>query len=281
MKRIEHLERDDQIRHIRAVARRNLENTLRIMHFLRGHRIPLYRMSAQLIPLATHPVTDGWAWWEDGELVPLMEKIGEQVKVQGVRISSHLPHVCQLSAPHPDKLIWTHKYLAYHRRLFDAMELDERAKIVLHLGGSHGDRRRAAEIAVANVAALPAWARRRLCLENDDKVFSAAEVLAVCRRAGVPMVFDYHHHVCRHDGEDVADLLPEVFATWMDRPPKVHLSSPRSPDNPRAHADYVDVSFIRPFLNAAQGLGDFDIMVEAKKKDLALFKLRAELGLEP
>lgn len=281
VKSVENLARDDQIRRVRAVARRNLENTLRIMYFLSGHDIPLYRMSAQLIPLATHPVTDGWAWWEDDELLPLMEKIGAQVRAKGVRISSHLPHLCLLSAADEDKLVWTHKYLAYHRRLFDAMGLDETAKIVMHLGGAYGNRRRAAQAAAANVAALPEWARRRLCLENDDKVFSAAEVLAVCQEAEVPMVFDYHHHVCRHDGEQLGDLLPAAFATWTDRPPKVHLSSPRSPDNPRAHADYVDVGFVRPFLDAVRGLGDFDIMVEAKKKDLALFKLREELGYAP
>ena len=36
-----------------AVAKRNLENTLRIMWFLRAHDLGLYRISANLIPLAT------------------------------------------------------------------------------------------------------------------------------------------------------------------------------------------------------------------------------------
>src|SRR5690606_26566902 len=114
----------------------------------------------------------------------------------------------------------------------------------------------------------------RICLENDDRVFSAAEVLEVCQATGVPMVFDYHHHVCRNDDEDFRDLLPAIFATWKDRPPKIHASSPRDEGDRRAHGDYVDPDFIRPVLDAARALGDFDVMVEAKRKDLALFKLR-------
>lgn len=278
VKSLKNLDREGQIRRIRATARRNLENTRRIMFFLRAHRIPLYRMSAQLIPLATHPATEGWDWWKDPELEPLMAEIGELVQRHGIRVSSHLPQLCLLTAADPSKLQWTDKYMAYHRRLFEAMGLDERAKIIMHLGGAYSDRAKALGRAVAYVKQMSEWARKRLCLENDDRVFSAAEVLQVCRETGVSMVFDYHHHVCRNDGEDVRDVLPAAFATWTDRPPKIHLSSPRDTRDPRAHADYVDVDFVRPALDAARPLGDFDVMVEAKKKDLALFKLRDDLS---
>lgn len=278
VKSLQGLDREGQINRIRATARRNLENTLRITHFLRAHQIRLYRMSAQLIPLATHPATEGWAWWEDGELAPLMAEIGERVAETGVRISSHLPEVCVLTAADPDKLQWAHRYLAYHRRLFEGMGLDHRAKILLHLGGAGGNRARALERAAATIRSLDPWARERLCLENDDKTFSAAEVLALCQEVKAPMVFDYHHHVCRNDGEDFRELLPHIFATWHDRPPKIHLSSPRSERQPRAHADYVDPDFIRPLVAYARTLGDFDIMVEAKQKDLAMFRLQEDLA---
>lgn len=292
VKSVENRDRESQLYRIRSVARRNLENTLRIMHFLKAHAIPLYRMSAQLIPLATHPVTDGWDWWEDDGLRPLMEQIGEQVARQSLRISSHLPELCVLSTADEQTFQWTEKYLAYHRRLFEAMGLDEKAKIIMHLGGAYGDKQAALEQAVQRILKMPPWVRARLCLENDDKVFSAADVLDVCRRTQTAMVFDYHHHLCRNDGEDFRDLLPDVFATWTDRPPKIHLSSPRQwpPDSPpgadgepkvdRAHADYVDIDFVRPVIEAARRLGDFDIMVEAKKKDLALFRLREALQAE-
>src|SRR5690606_21516150 len=133
VKSLENLDRESRLHRIRSVARRNLENTLRIMYFLKAHAIPLYRMSAQLVPLATHPATDGWAWWEDDDLRPLMEQIGEQVARQRLRVSSHLPELCVLSTPDAETFQWTQKYLAYHRRLFEAMGLDEGAKIIMHL----------------------------------------------------------------------------------------------------------------------------------------------------
>ena len=50
---------------------------------------------------------------------------------------------------------------------------------------------------MAAVRSLPEAVRLRLVLENDEYAFGAAEILDVCRRAGVPMVFDAHHHVIR------------------------------------------------------------------------------------
>ncbi|WP_324670347.1 hypothetical protein [Geochorda subterranea] len=106
---------------------------------------------------------------------------------------------------------------------------------------------------------------------------TARQTLRICQVVGVPMVFDWHHHVCRNDGEDFQELLPSVFATWRDRPPKVHVSSPRDQRERRAHADYVDTGFVEEFLRYAASLGDVDVMVEAKAKDLAALRLRADL----
>ncbi|HEY8425759.1 MAG TPA: hypothetical protein VIK73_07080, partial [Limnochordales bacterium] len=57
---------------------------------------------------------------------------------------------------------------------------------------------------------------------------------------------------------------------------KVHVSSPRGERERRAHADYVDPAFVEDFLRHAASLGDLDVMVEAKAKDLAALRLRAD-----
>lgn len=272
------LDRATRLDRIRRTARRNLANTLRILWFLKGNALTCYRFATHLIPLATHPVTDGWAWWEDGELRPLLLQIGEVVRREGFRVSTHPPQLCVLNSPDPEVFVWVERYTAYHVRLFDAMGLDETAKIVLHVGKRlRGGAAAGLGQALSNLERLPAAVHSRLALENDDRTFSAQETLSLCRRAGLPMVFDLHHHRCRSDGEDFRALLPEVFATWRDRPPKVHLSSPRSERDPRAHADFVDPGFVEPFLEYAVSLGAFDVMVEAKMKDLAALRLRADL----
>lgn len=73
-------------------------------------------------------------------------------------------------------------------------------------------------------------------------------------------------------------MLPEIFATWGHEIPKVHLSSPRSEKDPRSHADYIATDTAVEFINLAREINrDFDIMLEAKQKDLALLKLVEEL----
>lgn len=265
-------------RRIVQTAARNVGNTIRILHFLRGHGLELYRISANLIPLATHPATDGFAWWADPALEPLLVRLGALIRQYGVRVSSHLPQVCVLSTPDPSVLEWLLRHLRYHRILFETMGLDERAKLVMHVGGAYNDPAQALAQAEANFAALDPWARRRLVLENDDKTFSAAQVLALTRRLEIPMVFDYHHHVLRNGGEDLEELLAAAFSGWSDRPPKVHVSSPKSPSQLRAHADYVDWAFVEPFFAAVRRVwrGALDVMVEAKQKDLAALALRRD-----
>ena len=265
---------DARVDLIRRTARRNLENTLRILWFLHGQRLQLYRFATHLIPLATHPLTDGWAWWEDGELRPLLQRIGEVVRQLSLRVSTHPPQLCVLNSKAGWR--WALAYGQYHCRLLEAMGLDSSAKIVLHPGRALSDARTSVASVARAVERLPESLRARLALENDDGVFSAAMTLAVCRTAGLPMVFDWHHHVVRNDGEDWRPLLSDAFATWKDRPPKVHVSSPRDDHRRAAHADYVDPGFVGGFLRHAASLGDVDVMVEAKAKDLAALRLRAD-----
>lgn len=278
VKSVESLPDDEaRIGRIRRTAKRNLTNTLRILSFMKWNGLSVYRFATHLIPLATHEVTDGWEWWDDRELAPLLERIGREVRRHGFRVSTHPPQLCVLNAPELSVFQWVEKYTSYHVRLFEAMGLDESTKIVLHVGRRvDGGVAEGLHHAEANVRRLPAPVRARLALENDDRTYSAKATLELCRRIGVPMVFDLHHHLCRHDGEDFRHLLPDIFATWDDRPPKVHLSSPKDGRLSRAHADFVDPDMARPFLHAAAAIGEFDIMVEAKQKDLAALRLRMD-----
>ncbi len=95
------------------------------------------------------------------------------------------------------------------------------------------------------------------------------------------------------------EALTRALATWPEgQTPKIHYSSPRTesqeqarkngktgkmenyetaPEN-RLHADYINPMEFLYFLEKAQGLRPFDIMVEAKSKDLAVLKLRKDLA---
>jgi len=54
--------------------------------------------------------------------------------------------------------------------------------------------------------------------------------------------------------------------------------SPKNDKEPRAHADYVELGDILPFLrDVAAMTPQLDVMIEAKRKDDALFRLIDEL----
>ena len=94
------------------------------------------------------------------------------------------------------------------------------------------------------------------------------------------MVLDIHHHNCNNNGENIYELIPDIFNTWNKEslPPKLHFSSPREFENDRKHADYINANDFVVFLeNTRKFDRDIDVMLECKEKDLALFKLSKEI----
>jgi UV DNA damage endonuclease len=154
------------------------------------------------------------------------------------------------------------------------------SKIVVHVGGLYGaSERLAMDRFISNVNQLPDAVRRRLVVENDDRLFDADAVVQVARAAGIPAVFDWLHHRANPCRRPISDVLAEIFTTWSasDGRPKIHLSS-QAPHAPAgAHADFVDPKDMLDFLQVAPSVL-FDCMLEAKQKDRALLKLRQDLA---
>lgn len=265
---------------LRRIMLANLETTLRILKYNAAHEISLYRFTSKTVPLATHPIAAGWDYIADGQ--PLWREIGAYIRAHGMRVSAHPDHFTLLNSPDNGVLAASLQDLDYHARTFEAMDFEPFPSLVLHVGGSYRDKPAALERFAARFASLPPRLAGRLMLENDDKIFTAAEVLALCERLGRPMVLDIHHHRCNGGGEDLAALWPRICATWAGGVPKIHVSSPKSARDIRAHADHVDPADVLPFLKMARESGrDLDIMVEAKRKDEAMLRLVDALAAAP
>jgi UV DNA damage endonuclease len=197
-----------------------------------------------------------------------------------VRVSTHPGQFTVLNSPNPPVVQAAVSEREYHARLLDAIGAEPAAKIVLHVGGlCAGSETVAMDRFCAVASELSDEVRRRLVVENDDRLFDAEEVLSVARRLNVPVVFDWLHHNANPCRAPLADVLPAIFATWRreDGRPKVHLSSQAVNGRPGAHADYVDVADALAFFEAVPPR-PFDCMLEAKQKDRALLALRAALG---
>lgn len=262
----------DRISRLRRLTRENLDIQLRVLRYNAAHDIRVFRFTSRLVPLATHPVAAAWDW--PGEFAAELAAIGDYAKIHAMRVSAHPDHFTLLNSPSAEVLAASRADLAYHAALFGAMGLGADARLVVHIGGLYKAKAQALDRFAANYRELSPDIAARLVVENDDRTYTAADVLGLCRRLGLPMVLDIHHHAVNSGGDSLGDLLPAIFATWGDALPKIHLSSPKSPANPRAHADHIDPGDFLPFLDLARELGhDFDVMIEAKEKDRSLFRL--------
>jgi len=96
----------------------------------------------------------------------------------------------------------------------------------------------------------------------------------VYERIGIPIVFDYHHHkFCSGDMSE-QEALEMAISTWpSDITPAVHYSESRREEQldetirVQAHSDYI--------YDEIDTYGhDIDIMVEAKRKELAVQKYK-------
>ena len=274
--------------------------------------VRMYRMSSDLAPYATHPdMPQFHSMVEDS--ADDLARIGAKARALDVRMSFHPSQYVLLNAPDPDIVARSVNDLASQARMLDLMGLGPEAVMVTHVGGVYDDKPAARERWVREWERLPDHVRGRLVLENDDLRFSAGDTLWIHERTGVRLIFDHQHFWCLHEpGDDLIGTFEACLATWGDTArPKMHFSSPRTemrvierkdpktgklkpslhPPIWTGHADYVQpFEFIR-FLRDAAHLR-FDVMIEAKMKDLALLRLREDLrryapdvarrfGLEP
>ncbi|MEK3911591.1 UV DNA damage repair endonuclease UvsE [Paenibacillus sp. FSL H7-0331] len=279
------------VRKLERIAIENIHNTLRLLKHNRAHDIELYRCSSKLIPLRGHEMLNDW-----NPMVVLAEafaELGSYAIKNAMRLSFHPDHFTVLSTPRADVLASSLKDLDSHVTMLEAMGLDESAKCNIHMGGMYGDKKIASQRFIDRFKALPERIRNRMTLENDDKTFTASETLEVCEVTHTPMVLDIHHHEVNHEEEiaDSAVLWPRILQTWkgqteqgtqLELPPKIHVSSPKSEKDTRSHADFIDPGPLLTFLRSIAPLTPrVDVMIEAKKKDDALFQLMKEISEEP
>ena len=256
-----------RLNRLRLLLKENLHTTLRILRYNAAHAIHIYRLTSKIVPLATHPIAAGWNYIED--FADEWRELGDMINKHNMRISAHPDHYTLLNSPKPEVLVSALRDLDYHAAIFGALGLAAAPQLVIHIGGLYSSKQDSLDRFITAFNQLPDHLRLRLMLENDDKSYGAADVLSLCQTLSCPMVLDIHHHLCHNQGEEIIDLWPDIVSTWRNNIPKIHVSSPKSGKDFRSHADMVQIENFLPFLKSAKELNrDFDVMVEAKQKDL-------------
>jgi UV DNA damage endonuclease len=257
---------------LKLVTLSNLNALNVILKYNMENDIHFYRITSALIPLATHPET---LWNYRLIFKKDFEEIGRILNTSGIRADTHPDQFNVINSIKSEVVSSTINNLWFHVHLFEDMEY-KYGKMVLHVGSSAGGKKEALERFKFNFHKIPLEISEKIILENDDKTFTVNEVLKLCRDLAIPMVLDVHHHKCNNDGEKIEERIEEIFNTWKGQhyPPKIHFSSPKNGEMDRSHSDYINAWDFINFLDNVKFLNkNFDVMVEAKMKDLALYKL--------
>lgn len=273
----------------------SLVNLRDIFAYLHSRQIRFYRMAGQLAPYLTHPQMPQFHHQIE-ECATELAATGDLARQYGIRLSIHPAFHVQMSSP--DELMGQRARIELEAaaRLLDGMGLDESAALIVHVGSAYGQPLAARERFVRRFEQLPARARARLALENDDRYFDLADTLWIHRRTGIRLAFDtLHHRVLNNEGRPMMDALTAALATWPPScKPKIHFSSPRTAIRqvmrngephlqmplPNQHSDFVHPFEFIDFLREATACEQrpFDIMLEAKGKELALLRLREQIA---
>lgn len=238
------------------------------------HQIGCFRVNSQILPIKTHP-RQGYALADlpnADEIERAFRECGRLVRGLGLRTSFHPDQFVVLNSTRPEVVTASLAEIEYQAEVAEWIGADT---INIHAGAAGDSKQQALERLARALDRLSDRARTRLTLENDDRVYTPADLLPLCRAERVPLVYDVHHHRCLSDGLSVEEATHAAQATW-DREPLFHLSSPLSGwkgPQPHRHHDFIDPrDFPRVWLDQT-----LTVEVEAKAKEAAVARLLASL----
>ncbi|MYL32896.1 UV DNA damage repair endonuclease UvsE [Pontibacillus yanchengensis] len=275
-------DREAAVHKLERIASSNLHNTLRLLKHNRAHGITFFRMSSKLVPLATHEELADWKYYVS--LSNELKEIGNYAKQNQIRIDFHPDHFVVLNTPNKDKFKFSLHVLKYHYRLLHGMGIDPTHRCVLHLGGGYNNKEESLERFIENWSYIPTGIQKMIMLENDDTLYTMEDCLYISQKLMIPFIFDIHHHLANYDHLNWEENLDRVLHTWegSSLPVKMHISSPKSQDEFKSHAPYIDKEMFLNFVQKSNGsTKQIDCMIEAKQKDDALFRLVSDLSTEP
>lgn len=256
-----------------SVIKSNFESLEKILKYNIRNDITFFRMTSELIPLVSHPLVK---YDFINQYKPYYKKIGDIIKENNLRVDIHPSAYTVLNSVNNEVVTSTINILKFYQKMYKEMGI--KSKIVLHIGSKVGGKRLGMKRFIDNFNKLDEESQKLIVVENDDKSYNIRNVLSLCEKLNIPMVLDYHHFKVNKNNEKIEDYIERIFNTWKDEVPKIHFSSPKDKKNKRSHNDYINVDDFIDFIEKIKFTKrDFDVMIEAKKKDEALFKLIREL----
>ncbi len=248
----------------------NLTDLKEILLYNSKNNIHFFRISSELIPLAT----------KNDVVFDYIDSFKSYYKdihglIKNMRVDFHPSQFCVLNSTRKEVVKNSIDILKYHYKLLKVIGVKNKI-MILHIGSSILGKKNSIRRFINNYNKLPNYLKKCIVIENDDKVFTVSDCILISRELNIPIVLDYHHYKYNNEDE-LSEHLVEILNSWAITP-KMHFSSPKNKKEKRSHNDYINSEDFINFITLLKPYNiDIDIMIEAKAKDEALFRLVREL----
>lgn len=265
--------------YVSELAIHNIDDCKRLLRYNLSRGIKLYRMSSDMFAFM------GFYEFKDLPHFSIIKfklaDLGKYILDNDIRVSFHPGPFDVLASENPAVVDKSIIDLDRHAQILDMMGLPASTyyPINIHINTTKPSREAASQRFVDSFYRLSDTCKARLTVENDDSPNQYSVQMLydmVYTKIGIPIVFDQHHFNYGPQDQSMESALKLALSTWSTVP-LTHMSSSRRLEDSKsvvtAHADYL-YEKIQTF-----GL-KFDIEIEAKAKDLALFKYVKDFGYE-
>lgn len=252
----------------------NLIDLEKLIDYNVKNNIHFFRLSSKLIPLATHKDI------QFDYITPYQnyyQSIANKIQNNSMRVDFHPDQFTVLNSTKKEVVSNTFQILDYHYQILKILNISSKI-LILHIGSSVFGKDKSIQRFIYNFKKLPSYLKECIAIENDDKIYTIEDCLTINKELNIPIVLDYHHHICNHEKEEID--FEKIFKTWENENPKIHFSSPKNKTKKdfRSHHDYINSDDFIVFIEKIKSLPyNLDIMIEAKAKDEAVFRLIREL----
>ncbi|HOO55538.1 MAG TPA: UV DNA damage repair endonuclease UvsE [bacterium] len=254
----------------------NLDCLERILGYNAENGFLFFRIGSDIVPFASHPVC-GFDWAD--RFSEQLVRIGRFINDAGMRISMHPDQFILINTPREDVLARSIAELEYQCLLLDTMGLDTACKIQIHVGGVYGDKKAAIDRFAQRYNRLSEPVKKRLAVENDDRMFTVSDCVGISEKTGVPVIFDNLHHACNNKGESLLEAARAAASTWGGGHgiPMFDYSDQAPGMKPGKHAESINMKEFKRYIAGLEGI-DFDVMLEIKDKEKSAKKALAYLN---
>jgi UV DNA damage endonuclease len=257
---------DQRDKDLHAIYWDNIQRLHWTLGYCARRNIKLYRATSALFPMSDEAEGEAALRSMAGQL----SSVGRRAERLGIRVVLHPDQFVVLNSESEKTRAVSRMILDKHALAFDLIGLPQTAWSLMNI---HGGKAGRGDLLVDIIKELPPNVKNRLTLENDEYSFGAEEIHDICCRAGVPMLFDCHHHVIKeslesYDHPSVAKFTKLARGTW----PKpewqvVHVSNGETAFLDRYHSERITM-IPKAFRDVPW------IEVEARGKEVAIAGLR-------